>query len=289
MRDFEQRKEEIFARGKEKIARRKKITKRVVMTCVPVCLCVCIAGGWLALGGFGMSDKAAPEANMAMDSVAQGDANYGHIYNGAQVPESPEMAPADSKPTESAMRLVLYRSGREFAYTEQETLNIFLEILEGESTEIPDAQAPDDIGDFIANFNPEPGKLIEDEPYPVKLTYPDGREAWFILRGTQLTGQDGNCYTLTGEQASILHKLMEIDWEGKTGEARPWYEEEIIETAAEQIHWNYYVATAVQNAETGEWTVTFWSRSRMDSQVVIVDRYGGVLEVKAGTFLSENE
>ena len=61
MRDFEQRKEEIFARGKEKIARRKKITKRVVMTCVPVCLCVCIAGGWLALGGFGMSDKAAPE------------------------------------------------------------------------------------------------------------------------------------------------------------------------------------------------------------------------------------
>ena len=289
MRDFEQRKEEIFARGKEKIARRKKITKRVVMTCVPVCLCVCIAGGWLALGGFGMSDKAAPEANMAMDSMAQGDVNYGHIYDGAQVPEAPEMAPADSKPMDTAMRLELYRNGKAYAYSEQEIMDMFLEILAGESTEIPDAQVPVNIEKFIANFNPESEQLNGDAPYPVKLTHPDGREVWYILRGTQLTGQDGNCYTLTGEQASILHKLMEIDWEGKTGEARPWYEEEIIAKAAEQIHWNYYVATAVQNAETGEWTVTFWSRSRMDSQVVIVDRYGGVLEVKAGTFLSENE
>ena len=285
MRDFEQRKEEIFARGKEKIARRKKITKRVVMTCVPVCLCVCIAGGWLALGGFGMSDKAASEANMAMDSVAYGDT----IYGGAEVPMENGKPAAPEANAPAVISLELSRDGRSFYYTEPEIVDMFLKILEGESTEIPDAQVPDDIGEFIANFNPDPGKLIEDKPYPVKLTHPDGREAWFILRGTQLTSQDGLQYTLTREEASILHKLMEIDWEGKTGEARPWYEEEIIEKAAEQITWNYYVATAVQNAETGEWTVTFWSRSRMDSQVVIVDRYGGVLEVKAGTFLSESE
>lgn len=209
MRDFEQRKEEIFARGKEKIARRKKITKRVVMTCVPVCLCVCIAGGWLALGGFGMSDKAAPEANMAMDSVAQGDANYGCIYNGAQVPmENGKPAEAPEANAPAVISLELSRDGRSFHYTEPEIVDMFLKILEDQTVGSSQIDATD--GDHTPEL--DPGKLIEDKPYPVKLTYPDGEEVCFILRGQQLTRQDGQQYMLTDEQASILHKLLEVVW-----------------------------------------------------------------------------
>lgn len=286
MRDFEQRKEEIFARGRKKIARRKKITKRVVMTCVPLVLCVCIAGGWVVVrnGGAKLAmDSAAPEADMAMDSIAYGDANY----NGAQVPEmSPaddklNMSPADGAP-EAGMQLELYRGGRAYAYTDQEILDLFLQILE----ETP-ADATN--GDNSGTGYPEPGKIIEDEPYQVKLCYPDGQEAWYILRGAQLTSQDGEVYALSQEQASILHKLMEIDWEGNM-ETKPIMEKDaVIEAAKAWIDWNYYAVTATKNAQSGEWTVTFWSRSRMDSQEIIVDQYGSVLEVKAGSFLSESE
>lgn len=212
MRDFEQRKEEIFARGKEKIARRKKITKRVVMTCVPVVLCVYLAGSFLAMGGFfSKKDSAAMESGMAMDNMAQGDANYGCIYDGAQVPEAPEMAPGVSAPeVDSTMCLDLSRDGRSFHYTEPEIVDMFLKILEEQTVGSSQIDATD--GDYTPESEPDPGKLIEDKPYPVKLTYPDGEEVCFILRGQQLTRQDGQQYMLTDEQASILHKLLEVVW-----------------------------------------------------------------------------
>lgn len=55
---------------------------------------------------------------------------------------------------------------------------------------------------------------------------------------------------------------------------RPLYEDEVIELAKAQVNWNYYAVTAEQAPETGNWTVTFWSRDRERFQVVIVGRYG---------------
>lgn len=223
MRSFEQRKEEIFARGKEKIARRKKNTKMVLMTCVPLFLCVCIAGGYLALGNGGQKlamDAAAPENGMVMDSMAEGDANYGHIYDGANVPDSEfnrwdgdlhMYTPGASAPeVDSTMCLELSRDGRYFNYTEPEIVDMFLGILETQTVGSSQIDATD--GDHTPVSEPDPGKLIEDKPYPVKLTYPDGEEVSFILRGQLLTGQDGQQYMLTQEQASILHKLLEVVW-----------------------------------------------------------------------------
>ena len=78
---------------------------------------------------------------------------------------------------------------------------------------------------------------------------------------------------LEGEPA---RPVVTPEEDGIEVERRPWYEDEVIDLAKEQITWNYYAVTAEQNTETGEWTVTFWSRDRETFQTVMVDRYGGV-------------
>ena len=208
MRDFEQRKEEIFARGKERIAQRKKNTKRVVTACVPLVLCLGIATGWMTLGNFGHKafDAAAPESEMVMDSIAAGDT----IYGGAEVPMENGNPAAPEANAPAVISLELSRDGRSFRYTEPEIVDMFLKILEDQTVGSSQIDATD--GDHTPESEPDPGKLIEDKPYPVKLTYPDGREVCYILRGTQLTSQDGQQYMLTEEQASILHKLLEVVW-----------------------------------------------------------------------------
>lgn len=302
MKDFEQRKEEILRRGKQKIVQRKKTVRRVVMTCVPLMLCVCIAGGYLALGNFGQKSTSAPEDNMAMDSVARGDA----IYDGAMVPESaPNVKPADGAPAvDPGMCLELRREGYLFSYTEPEVVDMFLEILAGEHIDPVDISGDGQKVDY--GFNPDPEQLITGEQYLLKLMYPDGTEVYFTLRGQRLTRQDGRTYILNQEQASVLHKLLLLQWDGGAlegepvmptvtpedspqAERRPWYEDEVIELAKQQISWDYYAVTAEQDPETREWTVTFWSRDREDFQVVIIDQYGGILQVQEGTFWSATE
>lgn len=201
MRDFEQRKEEIFARSKEKIARRKRNTKRILLTCIPLMLCVCLAGGYMAMGGlFATKD-------MAMENMSAGD-----IYYGADVPESPEMAPMENIPLQSNMRLELYRQGYSFSYNEQDVLDMFLNILEGEMLPPPGGSAPAEGDPIEYYFRFEPEKMIGDDRHLVKLTYPDGEIIYFTLEDNWLTRQDNQAYILTNEQASILYKLMEVEW-----------------------------------------------------------------------------
>jgi hypothetical protein len=209
MRDFEQRKEEIFARSKEKIARRKKYTKRIILTCLPVVLCVYLTGSFLAMGGFfSKKDSAAMENGMAMDNMAAGD----KIYYGAEVPESPEMTPMEGSNLESGMRLELYRLGYSFSYNEPEILEMFLNILEGELLPPPGGSVPAADEPIAYFFRFEPEKMIDEDRHLVKLTCPDGEIIYFTLEGNWLTRQDNQAYVLTDEQASILYKLMEIEW-----------------------------------------------------------------------------
>lgn len=62
----------------------------------------------------------------------------------------------------------------------------------------------------------------------------------------------------------------------------PENQQDAIELAKTQINWDYYAATAEQDPETGEWTVTFWSRSREDFQVVVISSDGNILQVTEG-------
>ena len=222
MRSFEQRKEEIFARGKARIAQRKKTARRVVMTCVPLVLCVCIAGGWLTLrnGGRKLALDSAPPESALSDQLSYGDVPCDDgIYNGAAVPEDPKWAdkpdadvPNDDAAEPAGGTLKLYRKGMVFTYTEQEIVALFTGMLEGTSFGPGSADASADWQKVEYGFAADPSQLITDDQYLVKLTDPQGGEILFTLRGARLTRQDGQTYILTEEQASILHKLLEEEW-----------------------------------------------------------------------------
>ena len=280
MKSFEERTEEILARSSARIAQRKKNVRRAILTCVPIVLCVCLAGGYLATGGFFASKDMAME-NMEMDSEANGSSPY----YGAAVPEAPEMAPMEGADMNSGMHLELYRTGYSFSYNEPDVLDMFLNILEGEMLPPPGGRAPADGDPIEYYFRFEPEKMIRDDRHLVKLTYPDGETIFFTLEGNWLTRQDNQAYILTDEQASILYKLLELRWEGDTALTK----EQIIQAAKAEITWNYYAATAEQASEDGDWTVTFWSRDRESFQVIITDKYGNILQVQDYTAWTVNE
>lgn len=226
MRSFEERKEEIFRRSEKRIAQRKKNIKRVVATCVPLVLCVTALTGYLTLGG-GMEKASAPEANWQgamMDSVANGsDIFYGASaddmelgfngspapesapgeYNGAQVPESMETSGA-------GYRLELYRNGKTYSYKEPEILKLFYSALDVKLGASEDEVVSS--GQAIYGFDPQKDQL-QDGAYAVALVNANGGTIWYELKDKQLTRlADGQIYTLTNEQATILHKLMEVKW-----------------------------------------------------------------------------
>lgn len=214
MRTFDERKEEIFRRSEERIARRKKNMKRIVVTCVPLVLCVTVLTGFLTLGGYG-KDESAPEApwqGAVMDSVANGSG----IHYGAWVPESapgefdsaetPEMTVQDG----DGFALELYRESETYSYQDQEILSMFQSILK-----MPLGAEISGSSEAWEETNYEASKdaLIKGGTYAVALVSANGEKVWYSLQDTRLTRlADGQIYTLTQEQATILHKLLEVKW-----------------------------------------------------------------------------
>ena len=264
MRDFEQRKEEIFARSQKKIAQRKKHIRRAVLTCVPLVLCVCLAGGYMAMGGlFATKD-------MAMENMPAGD-----FYYGADVPEC---APVIPDHYEEVIELTLGRDYRYFGYNQKYIVDAFLEILEGESYG-PVEEDRIRAEKYFSFFDPAKDELLEDDEYIVTLHYPGNMNVDFILRGDRLTRADGVSYHLTQEQATLLHNMAEDNWEWN---APVLSEEQIIDVVKNEVTWNYYAVTAEQDPQSGDWTVTFWSRDRESYQMFTVSQKGKILQRRAG-------
>lgn len=280
MKSFEERKEAILSRSAAKIAKRKKTRRWVTATCVPLVLCVCVMTGYLALMGFGKSDNAAPEA-------AGSDYNYGMAADA----ESPEMAPESApgkKPVvdaperpdhyEEVIELTLGRDYRYFGYNQKYIVDAFLEILEGESYG-PVEEDRIRAEKYFSSFDPAKDELLEDDEYIVTLHYPGNMNVDFILRGDQLTRADGVSYHLTQEQATLLHNMAEGNWEWN---APVLSEEQIIDVVKNEVTWNYYAVTAEQDPQSGDWTVTFWSRDRESYQMFTVSQKGKILQRWAG-------
>lgn len=96
MRSFEERKAEIFRRSQEKIIKRRKTVYQVVLSCVPLVLCLgTLSGIWLLHGPMKMDNAAgAPEAN--------GSPNYGMVadqesyFNEDEMCDCPPEAPGQT-------------------------------------------------------------------------------------------------------------------------------------------------------------------------------------------------
>lgn len=270
MKSFEERTEEILARSSARIAQRKKNVRRAILTCVPIVLCVCLAGGYLATGGFFVSKDMAME-NMEMDSEANGS----NLYYGA---EAPECAPVIPDHYEAAITLTLGRDYRYFSYNQKYIVDAFLEILEGESYG-PVEEDRIRAEKFFSSFDPAKDELLEEDEYIVTLIYPDNTNINFILHDDRLTRADGVSYHLTQEQATLLHNMAEDNWEWN---APVLSEEQIIDVVKNEVTWNYYAVTAEQDPQSGDWTVTFWSRDRESYQMFTVSQKGKILQRRAG-------
>lgn len=201
MRNFEERKEEIFRRSQVRIAKRRKTAYRVIAACVPVVLCVSVVSGYLLLGGFGMK-SAAPEANMSPNYSMQDcvEENMGVAMD----PLSMQIGNGTDART----------------CTDPVLLQLFADVA---ADQAPGLEAPESATEPVTESTqesdtkygaagskcPSAEDIIDAEPYPIAVTYMDGTTVWFTLRGNRLTREDGQTCMLTDEQAAALRAFLE--------------------------------------------------------------------------------
>ena len=198
MRNFEERKEEIFRRSQQRIAQRKKQIKRTVFACVPVVLCVTVVSGYLVLGGFGAADNMAPEAaecpayGMVMDSVIAED-SIEHV---------PEMgAPESMTSAVTGISLQMADSQQTFEDTQtMQQIRSWLGMYDMTTAETEDAQSSQK-NDLPVSGG---GELI------ITVTYADGSSAVYTVVDTVVTGPEGS-WKISDEQKNQLVKLWEVE------------------------------------------------------------------------------
>lgn len=191
MRTFEERKEEIMRRSQARIAQRKKTVRRVLLTYVPMVLCVAVLSVVVIEHGFGGLDSAAPESAMTPNCGVQDF-----------VEEDQEVAP---RPV--SVRI----SDGAVAYTSTDPA--VLQLLSEMTTEVKyGAAIPESSSETEGNNGSQwvtGDDIIYGDPCPVTVNYPDGSQIWFTLRGNCLTREDGETYMLTDAQAATLYALLE--------------------------------------------------------------------------------
>ncbi len=198
MRSFEERKEEIFRRSEQRIAQRKKTVRRVIVTCVPLALCLGLVSGYMVLGGFGKMDNAAPESAMEPNLSLQDS----YAGDDAAVPECLESM---AEPAVTAVSLQMQGGDRGQIYEDSQTLQQIQRILFTES--YPETSGATDHTQQDPNENwsaIDPGKLM------ITFTYENGDSVLYTVTSNTVTGPEGS-WKLTDEQCDQLIKL----WSGE--------------------------------------------------------------------------
>ena len=186
MRSFEERKEEIFSRSRARIAQRKKTVRRVLVTCVPLALCVTALSGYLVLGGFGGSDMSAPEAALEPD----------YNCSGADMPDAPQ----EEWPEGMPMQLCSVQVADQI-YTDDQTMARIEELLPSygmitdSDLEIPAESATGNKGNHGTA-----------EAVTITLTYADGSTTTYTITDNCIAGPFGY-RILTQEQLKWLESL----------------------------------------------------------------------------------
>lgn len=246
MRSFEERKEEIFRRSEKRIIQRKKNIKRVVLSCVPLMLCVTVVSGYLTLGGFGRFDNAAPES-------AGMEPNYGMIADSNEaICDCPE-------------EYVVQGSKENLPESADE---------DGNKTNCPENESVASEGERRPLYEDEVIKLATsqvDWAYDtVTLEPPPESGGWKLASGDWTV-------IFWSENRETFQVVLVGRYGGVQLVQPPANQKEAIAIADSYKLIDYYSATAEQDPETGEWTVTFWSRNRETYQIVIVSKYGCIL------------
>lgn len=187
MRDFEQRKAEIFRRSEERLTQRKR-RRRMIISCVPIVICIAFLSVFklpdIELGG----GKSAPDA-----------------YN-------------QTVSTEKYISVRIQGKGENSGYSkvieDQETIEKIVNSITGaesektstESSEPTENKSAGKPQDAVAGASPT--KKEEDSGYTITIAASDGSERVYTISDDILTDEKNTRIFLTDEQFSEIVSLL---------------------------------------------------------------------------------
>lgn len=199
MRNFEERKAEVFRRSEKRIKERRQRRKHVLMACIPLVLCLTIFGAFLF-------PRVTPDG-----AADPGDTRP--VVEGMGNPiQSPSLSCPISKITVSG-------NGFSQSYTEVEDLLLISDQLYSYGTRAPESNGitneavPDEGADHKENTDDMSG-IISDSTnaaYTITMVTHEGVKTEYQLSGNTLKNLTTNqSYTLSQTQVDELQKLLGI-------------------------------------------------------------------------------
>ena len=167
MRNFEERKAEVFRRSEKRIKERKQRRNHMLMACIPLVLCLTIFGAFL----FPQMDdlKQAPESSNEQFSGAMGTDEDGGLFAGS---------------------VEVSGNGVSSYYTSVENVQGIMRLING-IVAVPETNDGDDLRDYITDESTSTDKNenYQENCYKILVKRSDGSSTEYLLVGSVLIDQ----------------------------------------------------------------------------------------------------
>ena len=168
MRNFEERKAEVFRRSEKRIKERKQRRNHILMTCIPLVLCLTIFGAFL----FPQMDdlKQAPESSNEQFSGAMGTDEVGGLFAGS---------------------VEVSGNGVSSYYTSVENVQGIMRLING-IVAVPETNDGDDLRDCITDesTSTDANENYQENCYKIVVHRSDGTSTEYLLVGSRLIDQN---------------------------------------------------------------------------------------------------
>ena len=167
MRNFEERKAEVFRRSEKRIKERRARRNHILMTCIPLVLCLTIFGAFLfpQLDDF----KQAPESSNEQFSGAMGKDEIGGLFTGS---------------------VEVSGNGVSSYYASVENVQGIMRLING-IVAVPETNDGDDLRDYITDESTSTDKNenYQENCYKIVVKRSDGTSTEYLLVGSLLIDQ----------------------------------------------------------------------------------------------------
>ena len=168
MRNFEERKAEVFRRSEKRIKERRARRNHILMTCIPLVLCLTIFGAFLfpQLDDF----KQAPESSNEQFSGAMGKDEIGGLFTGS---------------------VEVSGNGVSSYYASVENVQGIMRLING-IVAVPETNDGDDLRDYITDesTSTDVNENYQENCYKIVVHRSDGTSTEYLLVGSRLIDQN---------------------------------------------------------------------------------------------------
>lgn len=167
MRNFEERKAEVFRRSEKRIKERKQRRNHMLMACIPLVLCLTIFGAFL----FPQMDdfKQAPESSNEQFSGAMGKDEVGGLFAGS---------------------VEVSGNGVSSYFTSAENVQGIMRLING-IVAVPETNDGDDLRDYITDesTSTDANENYQENCYKIVIKRSDGNSTEYLIVGSVLIDQ----------------------------------------------------------------------------------------------------